>query len=25
VTCGDPIAQARLAARPAAATCIRCA
>lgn len=25
VTCGDPIAQARLAARPAATTCIRCA
>jgi DnaK suppressor protein len=25
VTCGDPIAPARLAARPAATTCIRCA
>ena len=25
LTCGDPIAQARLAARPAATTCIRCA
>jgi RNA polymerase-binding transcription factor DksA len=25
VTCGEPIAQARLAARPAATTCIRCA